>query len=548
MSKIETTSHYELFHAILRKENDPADRERVKGVMDFISTQADTLNKFLNADEFRLIGLIMDHWRVHREGVSRHELGEIVHRQDKSENMTTILKAYDDYIPTFHGTYDSVSTMSVVHRCLDDYRDAMFREYLNLARGIVDGGITMVPEKGKKAEPDRIGLKDARTFLMEKLQSPLFSNGRTDQGGWMGDVAPDLGKVYKQDEVRNKDGSLLVPTGIPLFDKHLGGLERKTLNFVLGAAGALKTSMMRTMAYNAACLGNRVLFIPTEISYVEEMKHIAAMHAANSEAFKGIVEGRFSVEKIHQANLNAAEKKDFLQFVVPGLQEDLSDKLAIIQPASFTWPSIRSIIEMQNNKAPIDLIVLDYLGRLDIGDARDPRIAYNRIADDVKNFLLYDLDNKRGGAAMVSPCHASRKGVADAVAAEGNYVKEAIFEYSQFEKSCDVIMFTYVDPELQQENLMKIGTCKSRRTADIPAQMVSVDPYTRRVGSSAKQGEKDKQRQREASKQTEASSVAAIKHHVPEPGMVGWEPRQRDEASSEATVTAASAAEEVVLA
>ena len=537
-SKIETTSHYELFRAVLRRENDPADRERVKGVMDFISTQADTLNKFLNADEFRLIGLIMDHWRVHREGVSRHELGEIVHRQDKSENMTTILKAYDDYIPTFHGTYDSVSTMSVVHRCLDDYRDAMFREYLNLARGIVDGGITMVPEKGKKAEPDRIGLKDARTFLMEKLQSPLFSNGRTDQGGWMGDVAPDLGKVYKQDEVRNKDGSLLVPTGIPLFDKHLGGLERKTLNFVLGAAGALKTSMMRTMAYNAACLGNRVLFIPTEISYVEEMQHIAAMHAANSGAFTGVVKGRFSVEKIHQANLNAAEKEDFLRFVVPGLQEDLSDKLAIIQPASFTWPSIRSIIEMQNHKAPIDLIVLDYLGRLDIGDARDARVAYNRMADDVKNFLLYDLDNKRGGAAMVSPCHASRNGVAEAVKAEGNYVKEAIFEYSQFEKSCDVIMFTFVDPTLQQENMVKIGTCKSRRTADIPAQMVSVDPGTNRIG--AFPGEKEKAPRR--------PTEAAIKHHVPEPGMVGWIPRQRDEASSEATVTAASAAEEVVLA
>jgi hypothetical protein len=111
-SKIETTSHYELFHAILRKENDPADRERVKGVMDYISTQPDTLNKFLNADEFRLIGLIVDHWRVHREGVSRHELGEIVHRQDKSENMTTILKAYDDYIPTF-----PVASMTIATLC-----------------------------------------------------------------------------------------------------------------------------------------------------------------------------------------------------------------------------------------------------------------------------------------------------------------------------------------------------------------------------------------------------------------------------------------------
>ena len=524
MSQIETTSHYELFHALLRRELDPADRERVKSVMDFISTQPDTLNKFLTADEFRLIGLIMDHWRVHKEGVSRHELGEIVHRQDKSDVMTTILKVYDDYIPTFHGTYDSVSTMSLIQRCLDDYRDSMFRNYLNIARGIVDGGITPVPEKGKKAEPDRIGLKDARTYLMEKLQSPLFSNGRTDEGGWMGKIAPDLGKVYTQDKIRNKGNALMIPTGIPVFDKQLGGLERKTLNFVLGAAGALKTSLVRTMAYNAACLGNRVLFIPTEFPYVEELQNFAAMHAANPGAFTGVVDGRFSVEKIHKAGLSDKEEEDFRKIVIPVMQDDLRDKLAIIQPASFSWPNIRSIIEMENNKAPLDLIVLDYLGRLDIGDARDPRIAYNRMADDVKNFLLYDLTNERGGAAMVSPCHASRNGVAEAVKAEGNYVKEAIYEYSQFEKSCDVIMFAYVDPELQVANMMKIGSCKSRRTADIPAQMVSVDPHTRRVGNSDKQGEKDKQRQREANKQTEASSVAAIKHHVPEPGMVGWEP------------------------
>jgi hypothetical protein len=435
--------------------------------------------------------------------------------------MTTILKIYDDYIPSFHGTYDSVTTMNLIQRCLDDYRDYMFRNYLHIARGIVDGGITPIPEKGKKAEPDRIGLKDARTFLMEKLQSPLFSNGRTDEGGWLGDIAPDLGKVYTDDKRRNKDNSLMIPTGIPVFDKQLGGLERKTLNFVLGAAGSLKTSLVRTMAYNAACLGNRVLFIPTEFPYVEELQNFAAMHAANPGAFTGVVDGRFSVEKIHKAGLSDKEEEDFRKIVIPVMQDDLRDKLAIIQPASFSWPNIRSIIEMENNKAPLDLIVLDYLGRLDIGDARDPRIAYNRMADDAKNFLLYDLTNTRGGAAMVSPCHASRRGVENAMAADGNYVKEAIFEYSQFEKSCDVIMFTYVDPELQQENLMKIGTCKSRRTADIPAQSVSVDPHTRRVGNNDIETEKAKDKQRKQ----DASSVAAIKHHVPEPGMVGWEPK-----------------------
>jgi hypothetical protein len=519
----DTTTHYELVHALLRRENDPADRERVNAVMDLVYARADTIRMFLEAEEFRLVGLVWDHWQAHKEGVSRHELGEIVHRQDKSDGMTAILKTYDDYVPTFRGTYDSISTMSLVTRCLEDYRSSMFRNYLNLARGIVDGGITSIPEKGKKAEPDRIGLQDARTFLMEKLQSPLFSNKRTDEGGWLKKVAPDLSKTYAQDKLRSKDHALMIPTGIPVFDKHLGGLERKTLNFVLGAAGARKSGAVRTMAYNAACKGNRVLFIPTEVSYVEELGFFAAMHAVNPNYFEGVVKGRFSVDRIHRAQLSDEEEKLLQTVLIPSMRDKLGDKLAVIQPASFSWSNIRSIIEMENNKAPIDLIVLDYLGRLDIGDARDARVAYNRMSDDVKNFLLYDLDNKRGGAAMVSPCHASRKGVTDAVAADGNYVKEAIFEYSQFEKSCDVIMFTFIDPALQQKNMVKIGTCKSRRTADIPAQMVSVDPDTHRVGDLVKQMGKEQAEQREGEKQKPATKEGPARR-VPEPGLVGWDP------------------------
>ena len=525
MSLASVTGHYELFHALFRKENDPADRERVKDVTDFISSQGDTIRKFLDEEELRLIGLIMTHWHDHREGVSRHELGEIVHRQDKSVGMTTILKVYDDYLKTFEGSYDTIRTMSVINRCLEDYRKLMFLAYANEAKAIVTGGVTPIQEKGKRGEPDRVGLKDARTFLMEKLQSPLFSNGRTDEGGWLEKIASDLGTVYKRDKARNNDHALMIPTGIPAFDKVLGGLERKTLNFVLGAAGARKSGLVRTMAYNAACKGNRVLFIPTEFSYEEELQVFAAMHAQTALYFDNTKEtrGRFSVDKIHGTRLTDIDEKFLIDGIIPSMRDNLGDKLAIVQPASYSWPNIRSIIEMQNNKKPLDLIVLDYLGRLDIGDARDARVAYNRMADEVKNFLLYDLTNTRGGAAMVSPCHASRKGVADAVAAEGTFVKEAIFEYSQFEKCCDVIMYTFIDPVLQSKDMMKIGTCKSRRSADIPAQMVHVDPTTHRVGDTDKQMEKDMEKQREAQRQQEAEK--AVKSTVSlEPELDDWVP------------------------
>jgi hypothetical protein len=194
MSLIDVTTHYELLHAVFRKENDPIERERVKGVMEFLTLKFPVMRKFLDTEEFWLMVLISDHYNDLREGVSRHELGEIVHRQDKSDGMTAILKAYDDWVPTFKGSYDAVSTMSLMNRCLADYQSYMFVNFLSEARGIAAGGITNV-EKGKKGEPDKIGLRDARTFLMEKLQSPLFSHGRMNQGGFLDTIAEDLGNV-----------------------------------------------------------------------------------------------------------------------------------------------------------------------------------------------------------------------------------------------------------------------------------------------------------------------------------------------------------------
>ena len=513
MSQIEATTHYELFHAVLRRENDPADQERSKGVLSSIVLQLPAIRRFLDPAEARLMGLIWEHWVKHKQGVSRQELGEIVLRQDKCDGMKATLTSYDDWAPLFKGSYDAISVMSLIDRCLADYRQHMFLSFVHEAGTIATSGV--VSTDAKKGEPDKIGIMDARAFLMAKLQDSLFSNGRMNAGGWVKDIADDLGTVYDRDKARAESHGLKIPTGISIFDKHLGGLERRTLNLILGAAGARKSGLARTIAYNAATQRHRVLFIPAEFKYEEELQIFAAMHACNAAYFHGTEYGLFSVEKIHNGTLDPVSEASMRSVLIPDMKRNLGDYLAIIQPAEFSWPSIRSIIEMENQKAPLDLIVLDYIGCLDIGDARDVRLAYNKLAKEIKDFLLYDLHSIRGGAAMLSPCHSSRKGIEDAKAADGNYVKEAISTYDQFEKSSDVVMFAYMDQGLQQSDMMKIGTCKSRRTADIPAQMVPINVNSHRVGEYG--GEKEK-------KQEGDQNVEVRQQRSNEPVMDGWVP------------------------
>src|SRR5665213_420413 len=67
----------------------------------------------------------------------------------------------------------------------------------------------------------------------DKIVPP--GNGPTKVGGWMEGIAQDLGTEYTRDKARATNHSLQIPTGISIFDNHFGGLNRRSLNFILGA-------------------------------------------------------------------------------------------------------------------------------------------------------------------------------------------------------------------------------------------------------------------------------------------------------------------------
>ena len=164
----------------------------------------------------------------------------------------------------------------------------------------------------------------------DKIVPP--SNGPTKVGGWIEDIAQDLGTEYTRDKARATNHSLQIPTGISIFDNHFGGLNRRSLNFILGAVGARKSGLARTIAYNAATQGHRVLVIPTEFTYQEELQIFAAMHADNPKFFT-CSKGRFTVDKIHGTKLDEEAEKFLTSDVIPDMKYNLGGKLAILQPA-----------------------------------------------------------------------------------------------------------------------------------------------------------------------------------------------------------------------
>ena len=50
------------------------------------------------------------------------------------------------------------------------------------------------------------------------------------------------------------------------------------------------------------------------------------------------------------------------------------------------------------------------------------------------------------------------------------------------EKTLDNCFYTYFNPQMNEDHVIKFGSCKTRRDKDIPVTPLSVDPLSGRVG------------------------------------------------------------------
>lgn len=257
------------------------------------------------------------------------------------------------------------------------------------------------------------------------------------------------------------------------------GLRRGTFNCILGHAGQRKSALARTIAYNAAMTKKRVLYIPLESTFDEELTYFALIHAQNPTCFGGTAD--FSIKRFDECDFTEEEEKFLRNAIVPDLKETIGDNLIIRQLADTTWENVKSVIELENFLRPLDLIVIDYVTIMDVSQYRDHVVAYTQIAKQLK-LTAQNLKNGRGGAAILTPLQGSRKGYEEAQANDGAWEKTGVYMYSEMYNSADLVMYTYMPIELQNSGELKIGTCKSRKSADMPAQLVPINLLNSYIG------------------------------------------------------------------
>jgi RecA/RadA recombinase len=471
--ELDNQKYFKLLHAMLRDDSSPNDPERSRSVMLWAANKGVSLTRTLTFAQRRLMSMAVGFFRSNQQAPSFAILNERVNAADKGDDMAALLKEYKDSgeFPEFTA-HDAEPLFQDIS---SEWKRAQFTQMLHEALAINTSGI---PGDPKKKTEDMRGPDDARMYLMKEMQSGMFVPEFANQGGSMADVADQLTEDYARNKDAARNQSLVIPTGIPVLDEHIGGMRRGTLNLILGTAGQRKSALARTIAYNAACANFRVLFIPLEINFKDELANFGIIHSQNSEYFHNPPE--ISVKRFQDGKLTEAEEA-VLQDVVDDLKESLSDKLIIRQLADTTWENIRSTIEIENFIRPVDLVVIDYIGLVDTRQHRDKTLAINDIAVQMKQMALH-FPNGRGGLAIVTPAQGSRAGYNEAKANDGAWEKTGIYMYSELEKSADIIFYTYYPIELQMNGNIKIGTCKSRSSPDAPCQFASIDRNNGYIG------------------------------------------------------------------
>ena len=464
-----------ILHAMLRANDTPDEVTRATEVMKWVCDNMATVRVILMTSEARLVGVIHRHFLEHKSPTNRIYAEEIALNEYKPDGMVALLESYDESIPNLQPTSALDMSQLMADRVTDWERVKML-DTLATARMITTGSL----QPRKETDPRLKGARDAAGFLSKHMYADVMVTDSRILGGSVKDRLPTIMGAYEQNKAARQRERLQIRTQLSCLDNSIRGFRKPELIGVLGYAGQFKTTLCRTFLYNAAQQGYRCLHIPLESSYDEELTLYGILHAHNP-IFKGMIPDvrGISRQNFEEGNLSCHEAAFLRDTIIRHFQEYVAGDVVIRQPAGSTWPEVKQIIELEDRIQPIDLVLIDYLALMDVGDSRYAVGAINETIKQVKNLCLTFRGGK--GLAIITPVQGKREGYEHAKENGGMWTADGAYMYSEFEKSVDKMIYVYTDNELNSDNCLKVGSCKSRRTIDAPASIVRRHPQSGRI-------------------------------------------------------------------
>jgi len=229
-------------------------------------------------------------------------------------------------------------------------------------------------------------------------------------------------------------------TGIKNIDDNFQGINTSGLLTLSGLTGNGKTTLALNIAENHIRKNKNVLIFQMEME-TDEMLAKMLSYNINVPTFK-----------IKEKLLNKTEKEKYFTEVA----EFANFNYKICDRGNLTIDKIVSIIQVENKKKYLDLIVIDYLGLINTSNIKSNSTA-EKIGYITKTLKALSRDLK---THIILLAQLNRE-----VSKQSRYPKLSdLKESSSIEQDSDVVMFTHYDDKLNQHKIIiaknRHGECK----------------------------------------------------------------------------------------
>jgi hypothetical protein len=328
-------------------------------------------------------------------------------------------------------------------------------------------------------------ISKARNFRMVDLTTKTESNIKTND---------DCKEVLSQYVQRKMDPlrHLGMFMFLPQIDDSVRGLKPGELMMVAAYVKQGKTITITNMAYNGILQGYNGLFITLEMNFKEMRDMIYVMHTINPDwldhpKYKSLV-GQVTYDKVNYGELSDVEQEFFERASEDFYSRKDFGNLFIYQPTESLTPSKLEMLAYDYNARltdlgeQLDFIIVDYVGLM-VPD-RDDRygdwnIDLNNIIKKLKNMAI-NFDNGRM-IRVISPFQINRMGHKDAEKNDGLYKLSALSNANEAERSCDLIISTYMSDDMKKAGTIKFGCLAHRKGAGFDPFEARVDFGTRQI-------------------------------------------------------------------
>lgn len=336
------------------------------------------------------------------------------------------------------------------------------------------------------------GISESLQFFTSETRKLRFGNLDVKTQGNIRNVT-EAKDAYDSYQKRKMDpfSSLGMYSFYQKIDDVTRGLKPGQVMIIAGFVGQGKSTLSANLVYNGIMQGYNGLFIPLEMGYDEMRDMIYVLHASNPEWFEHPkyknLAGKLSYDKVIYGEMNSMEDEFYKLVLDDFVNNEEYGHLFIDQPSSELTMSELELkaydynAQLQEDGKTLDFILVDYVGLMkgEKGQRHSDRNEeINTIIRSMKN-LAMTFDNGRK-VRLITPFQINREGWKDASKNDGMYKLQHLSGAHESERTCDLIIGSYMSAEMKKSGLMKIGCLKHRKGAEF-------DPFEVRIDHNSKQ-------------------------------------------------------------